>query len=69
LTQAFPDGTSDPFAARRGFREYVKAVEENLTPEERKTLDTFREHYADAAKHRNEECRDAPPAAKEHDGS
>lgn len=53
MTQSIPDGTPDAFAARRGFREYVERVEATLTPEERETLDTFREHYADAANHRN----------------
>jgi hypothetical protein len=53
VTQSIPDRTPDAFGARRGFREYVARVEANLTPEERETLDTFREHYADAANHRN----------------
>jgi hypothetical protein len=53
VTQSIPDRTPDAFAARRGFREYVERVEATLTPEERETLDTFREHYADAANHRN----------------
>lgn len=32
--------------ARGSFNEYVKEAEAGLSPEERATLDTFRDHYA-----------------------
>ena len=32
--------------AHKSFNEYVKEVEAGLSPEERATLDTFRDHYA-----------------------